>query len=167
MFKKFILLLFVFLTLAGCVDDSSSSAYSYRPPTSIVAPVNYITITKANFSQYFSGTGAQPDNSNCTYAGCKLPATYSFTFSKKSNFKIESSIYLSFTGTASLILFPPHQPQSNGTGSVSGSMTMSGNSNSFSGKFTVSCASAGCGSVNVRIATPRWDISSISGRIYF
>lgn len=153
--------------MAGCVDESSSSTYSYQPNISTVTPINYITITKSNFGQYFSGSVPTPDDSGCTYSGCKLPATYSFTFTKKSNFKIDTSIYLTFSGTASLILFPPNQPQSNGTGSVSGSMTMSGNANSFAGKFTISCASAGCGSVNVRISTPRWEISSISGRIYF
>jgi hypothetical protein len=167
MFKKLLLLILLSLTLVSCVDGASSGSSSYRPTTSITSPNKYITITKSNFSQYFSGTGATPDNSSCTYAGCKLPATYSFTFSKKSNFKIDSSIYISFTGTASLIIFHPNLPQSTGTGNVSGSMTMSGNSSSFSGKFTVSCASAGCGAVNVRIATPGWDISTISGRIYF
>jgi hypothetical protein len=169
MFKKFILLLFVSLSVAGCVDDSSSTAYSYRPPTSIVAPRNYINITKSNFSQYFTGTPATPDDGACTYAGCKLPATYSFSFTKKSNFKFESSVIIFFSGTASITVFYPVNVGGQGkvTGTVSGNMTMTGSSTSFTGKFTVNAFCSGCGSSTARITSPSWDISSISGRIYY
>jgi len=169
MFKKLIVMLLVSISVAGCVDDTSSSSYSYRPPTSIITPTNYISITKSNFSQYFSGTPATPDDSACTYAGCKLPATYSFSFSKKSNFKFETSVIILFSGTASITVFYPVNVggQTKVTGTVSGSITMTGTASSFSGKFTVNAFCAGCGSSTARITSPSWDISSISGRIYY
>jgi hypothetical protein len=166
MMKKSFLLLLILFFVSGCVNDDSSYTSSFRP-SSTVEQTTYITVTKSNFSQYFSGGSLQPDNNDCTSGGCKLPSTYSFTFTKKSNFKFESNLSLSFSGSASLVIFAPNKPQSNGTGSVSGTMTMTGNRSSFSGKITIRCASAGCGSVNVRISNPNWDISSISGRIYF
>ena len=167
MFKKILMFLLISFTVAGCVNDLTSSAYSYRPSTSVITIKNYITITKSNFSQYFSGTVPQPDNSNCRYAGCKLPATYSFSFEKKSNFKIDSSLYISFTGTAAITVFDHLGGQKSVTGTVSGAITMTGTAYSFNGKYTVNAFCSGCGSATVRIATPRWEISSISGRIYY
>lgn len=167
MFKKILLLVLVALSLAGCVDETSVSSYSYRPPTSIITPINYISITKSNFFQYFSISAATPDNSDCIYAGCKMPANYSFSVSKKSNFKFESSVLFFYSGKAKVTFFNANGGLTDTSGSFNGSLSMTGTSLSFSENFTINAFCTTCKSNTVRVSNLSWDISTISGRIYY
>jgi hypothetical protein len=132
-----------------------------------VAPINYISITKSNISQYFSISAATPDNSDCIYAGCKMPANYSFSVSKKSNFKFESTVLFFYSGTAKVTFFNANGGLTDTRGSFNGSLSMTGTSLNFSENFTINAFCTTCRSNTVRVSNLSWDISTISGRIYY